>query len=260
MRNNNFFKKIDEFFDWLILIRPEKRQILKNIKKNCKKHFVRKEFLEMYLNIQKRILDRVNDPPKEKNKPIINFQKESCVSLMKGRLFELSQEFSIAVRKEMFHSANALTRQIIEIYLITSYLIYDEEYCNVLIGEKEGYFPRFKKIIEDLNKKSIWPNIKNVTKENYFKGVEADYNFYSGFFHPKQDSFIQNIWVADKSLNGNYMNTRSYKEKTKDSIIFLFPKKTPWIPDYVKRMIHVFYTYAGFSLNFLEKLEGKNEI
>jgi len=248
-------EKIDGFFDWLVLLRPEKKQILKNIKKNCKKHFIRKEFLKMYLGIQKNILNNVNYQHENTNKTIKNFQKESCVSLIKSRLFELSQEFSIAVRKEMFHSVNALTRQMIEVYLIASYLIYDEEYCKILIGEKEGYFPRFKDIIKNLNKKAIWPNIKNITKEKYFKGVESDYGVYSGFFHPKQDSFIQNIWVADKSPDGNYMHTRPYKEKAKDSVIFLFPKKTPWIPDYIKRTIHVFYTYSGFSLNILMKLE-----
>lgn len=256
----DFSERIDEFFDWWLLLRPEKKQILKNIKKNCKKNYMQKEFLEMYLRIQKNILHKVNDQHKDQDKFGNNFQKEFCVSLIKGRLFELSLEFSEGIRKEFFHSTTALTRQMIELYLITSYLIYDKDYCKTLIGEdKSKSFPRFKDIIKNLRKSEIWPNIKEFPKEKFFDGVEADYGVYSGFFHPKQDSFIQNIWVADKSPDENFMNTRAYRDKGEGdkSTIFLFPKKTPWIPDYIKRLIHVFYTYAGFNLNLLEKLENE---
>jgi hypothetical protein len=258
---NNLFGKIDEFFDWWVLLRPEKKKIVKNIKKFCKKYYIRKEFLEMYLKIQLKILIKVNKLSKE-NKPLKSFEKDFCVSLIKSRLFELSLEFSEAVRQEYFHSANALTRQMIEIYFITSYLILDESYCNTLIGEEGSKkFPRFKEIINRLRKSDVWPNIKNFQKEKFFDGVESDYGEYSGYFHPKQDSFMQNIWVVDKDEKGNFVNTRPYKNKGngKDPTILLFPKKTPWSPDYIKRLIHVFYTYTGFGVDMVNKLEGENE-
>lgn len=258
---NKLFEKIDRFFDWWVLLRPEKNKIVKNIRKFCKKYYVRKEFVEMYLRIQGRVLSKVNKQYEE-NKSSKNFEKDFCISLIKSRLFELSLEFSESIKQEYFHSANALTRQMIEIYFIASYLIFEGSYCKTLIGEEGGkQFPRFKEIIKNLREKDIWPNIKNMTKDKFFNGVESDYGEYSGYFHPKQDSFIQNIWVVDKDEKGNFVNTRPYKNKgdKKDAIILLFPKKTPWGPDYIKRLIHVFYTYTGFGLDMVDKLEGENE-
>lgn len=254
-------KRIDDFFEWWVLIRPERKKILKNIKKSCKKYYIRKEFLLMYIRIQEKILSKVNELHEE-NKPLENFEKDFCISLIKSRLYELSLEFSEAIRKEYFHSANALARQMIEVYFITSYLIFDKDYCKTLIGEKESKnFPRFKEIISSLKKSDVWPDIMNMEKDKFFDGVEQDYGEHSGYFHPKQDSFMQNIWVVDKDKKGNFVNTRPYKNKGegKDPLILMFPKKTPWIPDYIKRLIHVFYTYAGFSLKMLERLGEKEK-
>ncbi len=258
---NKIFEKVDEFFDWWVLLRQERNSIMKNIQKFCKKYYIRKEFLEMYLRIQEEILSKVNLKQKE-NEPVENFEKSFCVSLIKSRLFELSLEFSEAIRKEYFHSANALTRQMIEVYFITSYLILDNKFCKTLIGEEGSKnFPRFKDIISNLRKSDIWPKVIGMDKGRFFDGVEQDYSDHSGYFHPKQDSFMQNIWVVDKDEKGNFVNTRPYKKKGdgKDPLILMFPKKTPWSHDYVKRLMHVFYTYAGFNLNMLNRLEEKDE-
>ena len=257
---NKIFERIDKFFDWWVLIRPEKKKILDNIKKFCKKYYIRNEFLLMYLRVQERILSKVNNKIEDKSPN--NFEVSSSISLIESRLFELSLEFSEAVKQEYFHSANALARQMMEIYFITSYLIFNKEFCKTLIGEEGSKnFPRFKKIIDDLRESNIWPNVIGMEKDKFFDGVEHDYSSHSGYFHPKQDSFMQNIWVVDKGKNESFVNTRHYKNKgTKgDAIILLFQKKTPWGQDYIKRLIHVFYTYSGFSLNMLDKLEGKNE-
>ena len=258
---NKILEKIDKFFDYLILLRPEKKSMNKSLKKICKHHCIRKEFLEMYLRIQNEILEEVN---KETAKETSQYKIDAyfCTSILMSRIFELNFEFVQAVKKEFYHSANALTRQVIEIYLVSALINCDESYCQVLVG-KDGKkkIPPFKNIIDDyLDKKNQTPKLGGgLTKEMFFNGVKTDYHLFSGLFHPKEDSFIHNIWIADRNQKGDWINTRAYKEikDEKDITIFLFPKKTPFHPEYIKRMTHVFYTYSGLAFDEVMKLKTK---
>src|SRR5690606_5814487 len=106
---------------------------------------------------------------------------------------------------------------------------------------------------------SLLPKLgKGFSKEMFISQLKKDYSLFSGVFHPKQDSFMNNLWVSDTDEKGNWTNTRSYGEKKdKENVtIFLFPKKTPFHPEYLKRMIHVFYVYNELSLGELRKLEN----
>jgi len=247
-------ERIDEFFDWLVFERTERKTLSKGIKKLCKKHYINRIFLEMYLNIQKQLMDTISS--KDKTRKAIKEEIYFSNSLLLGRIFEINLEFIQNMKKEYYHSANALTRQMIEIYRIASLLNYNKEYCKTFLGKNDKYLPNFKDIRNILKEGNHFPKIKDITKGQFFDSVEADYSIYSGLFHPKQDSFVHNLWVYDTDEKGNWTNPRPYNKNTsnKNITIFLFPKKTPFHPEYLKRMIHVFYTYTVFVLDELKKL------
>jgi len=251
------FERIDRFFDWFVFERVERKTLRKGIKKLCKKHFINKLFLEMYLRIQKQVLDEVNLEIDKKSK-LSDEEAYFCKSLFLGRIFEINLEFIQDMKKEFYHSANALTRQMIEIYHITALLNHDKNYRKIFLGKDNKRWPSFKDIRAILKKANHWPNIRGITKDAFFNSFEADYSIYSGLFHPKKDSFIHNLWVCDTDAKGNWTNTRPYSANTsnKNITVFLFPKKTPFHPDYLKRMIHVFYTYTGLAFDELKKLEN----
>ena len=250
--------KIDEFFDWLVFERVERKTLSKGIKKLSKKHYINKIFLQMYLNIQKQLMDTISS--KDKTREAIKEEIYFSNSLLLGRIFEINLEFIHNMKKEFYHSANALTRQMIEIYHIAGLLNYDNKYCKIFLGKEDKNLPNFKSIRDILKKGNHIPKIKGISKDQFFDSIEADYSIYSGLFHPKQDSFIHNLWVSDTDDKGNWTNTRPYIKNTpnKNVTIFLFPKKTPFHPEYLKRMIHVFYTYTAFSLDELKKLNVEN--
>jgi hypothetical protein len=153
----------------------------------------------------------------------------------------------------------------IEVYLISALLNQDESYCDVLMGKEiKKKIPGFKNIIEDyIDKKNQIPKLGTGLSKNIFvNGIKEDYRRFSGFFHPKKDSFIQNIWVADNKQDGNWTNTRSYNGKTEeeDTVILLFPKKTPFHYEYIKKMIHSFYMYSKLSFDELKRIKAKTDI
>lgn len=250
-------EKIDKFWDWFLFERVEQNILRKGIKKLCKKHELNNLLLQMYLNLQNKVMDRVNITGENKEEAIneeIYFSK----SLLLGRIFELNLEFVQDMMKEFYHSANALTRQMIEIYHISALLSYKNDYCKTFLGKDNKHFPNFKEIRKILKNGSHMPKIMGITKDQFFDSFEADYSVYSGLFHPKKDSFVHNLWTCEKDCEGNWINTKPYTKNnsTKKEIVLLFPKRTPFHPDYLRRMIHVFYTYTGFALDDLDKLEG----
>ena len=147
-------KRIDQFFDWFIFERVERKILRKGIRKLCKKHLLNKLFLEMYLRIQKQVLDEVNLKEDQKGK-LLDEEAYFCKSLFLGRIFEINLEFIQNMKKEFYHSANALTRQVIEIYHITALLNYNKDYRKTLLGKNNKRWPSFKDIRYILRKASF---------------------------------------------------------------------------------------------------------
>lgn len=249
------FEKADKYTDWFVFERIERKIMRKGIKKLSKKYGVSHLFLQNYLNIQNQVMDTVET--KKTQKDTKDMENYFSHALLAGRIFELNLEFVQTMQKEFVHSANALTREMIEIYHISALLNYDKSYCKTFLGKDERDFPSFKTIRQRLKDGNYMPNVKEVTKEQFFDSFEIEYCIYSGLLHPKTDSFIHNLWVCDNDENGNWKNTRPYSKNKVDqnTTIFLFPKKTPFHPDYLKRMMHTFYTYTGFALDELNKLD-----
>ncbi len=245
--------KIDSLLDKQLFENRERRFLRNGIKKLCNKYVTLKPFLEMYLKIQGETLDEIYD---NKYKASLS-EKNLLKAFLLGRMFELNLEFIGNMKKEFYHSANALTRQMIEVYAISGLLNHDLKYGEPLIDRNSLIkIPRFKEIWKTLEANKIFPKFgEGIKTDHFFDSVRKDYSLFSGIFHPKQDSFDNNLWVFDLDNNYKLVNGRPYKEKgEKSDVVILFPARTPFHFQDLEKMIHSFYQYNGFALDEIKKL------
>ncbi len=167
--------------------KDEERKYLKLLKQYCKKNNFESDVYSNYALIIKKIMKDVNNKSTDKYK---KNKFEICLSMeqIKNRLYQLNKEFIHVVNLEYFNAGNALARQLIELYLITYQINSDNDYANVFVGnyKKHKGFPPFGQIIKKINNNK----------------VSDDYSYYSGIFHPKEDSFIRNLFLIPPTFNG----------------------------------------------------------
>jgi hypothetical protein len=187
----SLLRKIDKLA-FRLLDYQERNGFDKKIRKYCKKNSIDRIIRGKYLTLNKKIFENVSDINDLKDKE--ESMKDIDLIIARGqilnRLYELNKEFISALKNEHFNTQNALTRQIIELYLISFKINEEEDYSHVLTGnyEKNKVFPKFGKIIGEL-------------KENKSR-VKKDYNIYSGSFHPKQQSFMKNLFLLPPDFCG----------------------------------------------------------
>jgi len=257
-----FEEKIDNFFD-KISSKKELYDWNRKIKRICKKYYVDKFHEEMYLGIQKDILEKINDKPPiapKEQLPQVLYQM-----VILGRVYELNKEFPVLIELEFFHSANAITRQMVEIYTRVLYCRHDSSYKKVLIEklDKNFRFPNTKDMVKILKESNIEvPYIKGATKKEFLDKVYSDFQYFSDIFHPSPRSFASNIWVVKDDKNKEVKSARLYIENpsiNENEMIVSFPKQSPVHPKSIKSMCHEFFIYSSLILTELSSMGKENE-
>lgn len=184
-------RKLDEL-TFKLIDYEEKKKFKKKIKKYCKKYQIDKEDLLKYIILSNEVFNSVNKTSFF-GREIANLDLGIARGQIINRLYELNKEFLSAIKRDYFNTANALIRQIIELFLIAFQISLDKDYSYVLTGnyQKHKGFPPFNQIIDKLS--------------NNKERIRIDYSHYSGNFHPKEDSFMKNIFLLPPNFMGNVM-------------------------------------------------------
>jgi len=262
---NSLNEKFDNFYEKLEFKSELKRRD-KNLKKICRKYKINSNLEEMYLRIQKNILEEINKKILEKkNKKKTNTKQEKrseylYVDSVLKRIYELNKEFLTLILLKFYHSSNMLTRQIIEIYIQILYCRYNPNYKRVLMETPEKFSYILDKV-NQLKKANIdLPYICVVNKEEFLDNVYSDFSFFSDKLHPSSFSFAENIWIYNKKEN----KTRLYIEKPiliNGEMLIFFPKESIIPLETFRRIIDTFFTYSGLILEeicLVDKNENQN--
>jgi len=244
----NFLGTIEE--------RLERRVWNKKIMKTSKRNTIPPILVKMYLRIQDDLLKKINNPQAKPQ------QKETYEILypwvILHRLYDLNREFINIIPFDYYYSASALTRQVIELYILVLYCRFKPEYKRISLESKSERFSNKKAKIDELKKESVnIPYIKNISKTEFLDAVYSDFQIYSSMFHPTPISFSKNILVFSEMDNHTRFYIENPKITEKDKLLFLGKGYTA-SSDKMKNIIHQFYAYSGFLLSEL-RLDDKKE-
>jgi len=244
------------------------------VKKICKKYRISKIYQKIFLDIRKEILKRVNDE-QEKDVRGLDHAVVAFAPLITNRVYELNTEFPTLVKMEYFHSANAITRQMVDLYIRMLYCRHKPAYVKILLEKPDQPFPRVGKMKEEIKtSKMDLPYLKDIidlstrkplTKEDFLEATYSDFEYFSEMYHPSSLSFALNMWVVGKSENGKKTQLAQYHiddpEKAKeDGARMLIFAKHSFIPNwYVEKIILQFFFYSGLVLTELGLIDKRNK-
>jgi len=253
-------QKLDDWIDKKLDSWDNKNEVKKwnkLIKKACKKHYIQdKRFVDMYLAVQKEILEQVNNripegmQEKEKSKNI------PFNTIIKQKIYDLNREFILLINGEFHNSAFALTRQIIEIYIRLIQCRYEKKLINKLM-EEERQKSTIKNTIEELKKKVKFSYVREIDSQKFLDSVLNWFNYFSNFFHLSGIGLSQNMWIfnEEKNLTRLYIEDPVLKE---GELLMIFSKKAVIHDKQYFTLIHQFYTFTDGCLKEL-KLLGETE-
>ena len=251
-------EKSDLLFD-KISHRAESKKWGSLIKNACKKHYVKEIlFLEMYQSIQKEVLEEVNCP--KLNKANLS-QNQHFHQVIRQRVYDLNREFILLVNGEFHNSLYALTRQMVELYLLLVYCRQDNQKIKNLLQEEKQNANLYS-VIDGLKKGKISiPYVQNIESDKFIESVYSWYRHFSNFYHTSGSSLSQAMWVVkkDSPITSRYVENPVLSNGDK---LMVFTKKLPIDSDQYRILMHQFYTFSDGCLKenrFIETGDWKNE-
>jgi len=220
-----------------------------SIKKICKKYNIHSSNCNKYVKTQKELFETINDKQKRSEEMVTLIYK----TLILGRLYELNKEFLGLFKKEYFNSANAITRQIVEMYLKIVYCRLNPSYRKDLLKTLKFKFPTTFVVKEQLKKSQIsfdYLNELKDYKEEFLEDSYKDFDYLSNMIHPSPLSYASNVWVVDDLRKEGTIKpkllVRSEIEDGKKIIIF--PKKSFVHSEHLTYLVEKFYLYTALIL------------
>jgi len=269
---SKFFKKIDnlnenaEFSFELYLWN-------RTIKQLCKKYHISEVFQNFFLETRKNVLTWVNRPESKYSIKLSRSSESLFIPSIANRVFELNDEFPVVVKMGFFHSADAITRQIIELYIRTLYCRYNPSYIKILFEKPNERFPgagKMKEIVK--NSEMNLPYLKQIisllnkkqfTREEFLDGIYSDFEYFSEMHHSSSQSFASNIWIVDRDINKKVKSVHFHIEdpekiKNKDMGLLIFVKRSHVPIEHIEMMIRQFFFYSTLILAELSLINEKN--
>lgn len=223
-----------------------------NLLKACKRYRISEENSKKFVMVQQELLEKINSTPSSEPKET---HEVFFPQLILSKLYELNNEFVGILPFEYNLSAAALTRQVIEVYILTTYCRAYPSFKEKILKDKNEKFADKKRRIKDLETQIDFPYIPTLNKRTFLNGLYNDFTFFSSVFHPSAMSLSKNIWIQ----NNKGKNTTTYYQTPQieeGEIIILF-KKAPPLQGEMEFIIGNFYIYTYFVLKELELLEKK---
>lgn len=224
----------------------ELRSWNKTVKKICEKYHIDSQFSEMYARTQREIFEKVHDRSLEGTK--IDPSQIMYPRLVLSRVYSLNKEFPAVVNLEFLHSANALAREIVEIYINVLYARSQPTHKKHLTESVGKGKSKIFELMTNLKKSDLQIDyFHGLTKDEFLETVYADFRIFSEFFHPSPISFSSNVWVLNEDGTTSIYAENPEKSKGKRTMILTNMSYFP--TEYVQRIINRFYVYSALTIN-----------
>jgi hypothetical protein len=245
------------------------------IKKLYRKYHMPKNSLNVCLETRKNVLIWVNDPESKYSLESDSSPKSLFIPEIANRVFELNEEFPTLIKMRCFHSANAITRQVIDLYIRTLYCRHDPSVIKSLFVESDEGFPRTPDMNETLKNSEIdlpylkqvmnLSNKKQFTKKEFLDIVHSDFKYFSEKAHPTLESFAHNTWVVERDSNNKVKSVGFYKDsqekiKNENIDIIHFTKYSNNQKEGIQNMFRTFFFYSALILMELSLINEKNKM
>ncbi len=226
-------------------------QIIKNV---CKKNHIRVKFKDDLITVQKELYQKVFESTQQGGHTPFNKEEALYHTLILSRAYQLNREMLLALKNDMYHSAIALTREMIEVFIATLYTnIVNPDYLNFLIWKKEEKeYTRYGNLISLIKQKLIASNKKE--RVRYIELILQDWQYFSSMFHPSQKSFYRSVWSLNKNERSQYeakFLKDDFNNKDQEILIFLtahFPESE------INMIVNRFYHYMRQAVINSEQL------
>lgn len=214
----------------------------------CKENHISVVQVREYRQIQNQILNRVNVTGKEPIQKKLAVHEIIFPKLILQRLYELNKEFPLVIHSECYLSANALTRQVVELYILALVCRSDPSYKKILAESGTDKFSDKKSRIESLKKSSLkLEYIEGKTKDEFLDWIYSAFGYYSCIFHPSPLSFSKYIWVLSEKDSHTKLYSENKNLSEKD-MIATFTKDIPITDIEKKGVISYFYLFSALIL------------
>jgi hypothetical protein len=222
----------------------------------CNRYKIDPIFRKMYLDVQKKFLERMSKKNVEKNiAPSEQFKEHIYADAVWGRVNELMEEFLQVEDEELFHSSNAIVRYMVDMYIRMLYCRHDPSYKKVIVGDAHKRFPPKGDMIRRLKSSNITiPYIRTLNKNEFLDTVSREFNLFSEMFHPSQESFAGSIWAAEHDEGKKAKPTNLYimdDNKTSVSGVVVLTNRTHDASEFIVLM-HQFFTYCCYIVDEMD--------